>query len=92
MEVPSFLSPLAFENGLCRVGRGVTVCVVVVRGCGSNYAHQESRTRITRCPDHQVTPYPTHPSAPILKINTNREMEGVCCAVLFGVDRPAWVE
>ena len=27
-----------------------------------------------------------------LKINTNREMEGVCCAVLFGVDRPAWVE
>ena len=60
MEVPSFLSPLAFENGLCRVGRGVTVCVVVVRGCGSNYAHQESRTRITRCPDHQVTPYPTH--------------------------------
>ena len=64
MEVPSFLSPLAFEYGLCRVGRGVTVCVVVVRGCGSNYAHQESRTRITRCPDHQMTPYPTHPSAP----------------------------
>ncbi len=34
--------------GLGRVGRGVTVCVVVVPGCGSNYAHQESWTRITR--------------------------------------------
>ena len=37
-------------NGLGRVGRGVTVCVVVVRGCGSNYAHQESRTRRSNSP------------------------------------------
>jgi hypothetical protein len=56
IELPSFFSHWRSIFWLGRIGRGVTVCAVVMPGCGINYAHQESRTRITRGSDHQAMP------------------------------------